>query len=411
MAYFGTYLLKCGALKHSEIEDALQSRVVFGGRLGTNLLELGYLSLDDLARYLAEYTGAPLAPARRLSDPHPQALRAIPLALARRFKVLAFDLQADALHVAMLDPADAAQVAKIAEATGRRIKSFAVPEALLHTLLEQHLGVAPERRFANLAKSLGTRDALRRRERAKQQAKPSAPAAGAVPTPLAEGEELIDEVSFARLHEELLMRGRSEPSASADGVRGEILLEDVESDAQAELSSEPFEDPPENPGEIARLEARIAGAADRDEIATLAVRLARAYAGTAALFLVQGGALAGLRGDSSDLERRIQGIVIPLTTECRFAQVGATREPWRGEPPESGVDARIVRALGRERARELVLLPICIRDRVVNVLYADNDFDRLGETSLAALGALCNCVSRAYQRLILASKRAEQLGG
>ena len=103
--------------------------------------------------------------------------------------------------------------------------------------------------------------------------------------------------------------------------------------------------------------------------------------------------------------------MIPLTTDCRFAQVGATREPWRGEPPQGGVDARVVRALGRERVREVVLLPICIRDRVVNVLYADNDFEPVGETSLAALGALCNCVSRAYQRLILASKRAEQLPG
>jgi hypothetical protein len=411
MAYFGTYLVKCGALKPSELEDALQARVVYGGRLGTNILELGYLSLDALARYLAEYTGAPLAPAKRLSDPHPQALRAIPVALARRFKALAFDLQVGALHVAMLDPADAMQVAKIAEVTGRRIKSFTVPEALLHTLLEQHLGVAPERRFAKLAKNLGTRDARRQRERAKEQAEPSAPAAGAVPTPLAEGEELIDEASFAKLHEDMVMRARPDQSDTGDGVPDEILLDEVESDAQSGLSSVPFEDPPEDPGEIARLEARITSAADRDEIATLAVRLARAYVGTAALFLVQDGTMAGLRGDSSDLERRIQGIVIPLATDCRFAQVGVTREPWRGEPPQGGVDARIVRALGRERVREVVLLPICIRDRVVNVLYADNDFDPVGETSLAALEALCNCVSRAYQRLILASKRAEELGG
>jgi hypothetical protein len=418
MAYFGTYLLKCGALKRSEIEDALQARVVYGGRLGTNLLELGYLSLDELARYLAEYTGAPLAPAKRLADPHPQALRAIPVALARRFKALAFDLQADSLHVAMLDPADEAQVAKIAEVTGRRIKSFAVPEVLLHTLLEQHLSVPPERRFANLAKSLGARDALRRVKEAREQAKssapepsrkPSAPPVDAGPTPLAEGEELIDEASFAKLHEELVLRGRPDQSGDGDDSQDEILLDDVEANTQEEFTSVPFEDPPEDPAEIARLEARISGAADRDEIATLAVRLARAYVGTAALFLVQGGTMAGLRGDSSELERRIQGIVIPLETESQFARVGATREPWRGEPPQDGVDARVVRALGRERVREMVLLPICIRDRVVNVLYADNDFEALGETSLAALGALCNCVSRAYQRLILASKRAEQL--
>jgi len=256
-----------------------------------------------------------------------------------------------------------------------QVKSFAVPEVLLYTLLEQHLGVAPERRFANLAKNLGARDALRRARETGQQAKASAPEPSrkpsalpvdAVPTPLAEGEELIDEASFAKLHEELVLRGRADQSGEGDGSQDEILLDEVEANSQEAFTSVPFEDPPENPGEIARLEARISGAADRDEIATLAVRLARAYVGTAALFLVQGGTMAGLRGDSSELERRIQGIVIPLATESRFAQVGATREPWRGEPPGDGVDARVVRALGRESAREMVLLPICIRDRVVS---------------------------------------------
>lgn len=421
MTYFGTYLLKSGVLKRSQIEDALQARVVYGGRLGTNLLELGYLALDDLARYLAEYSGAPLAPARRLSDPDPEALRAIPVELARRFKALVFDRQGDTLHVAMLDPRDDAQVAKLSEVTGHHIKAFTVPEVLLHTLLEQHLGVPPERRFARLAKNLRSKEALREKLERQKAAKPSAdrtaqrasPDVDALPTPLAEGEELIDEESFARLHEDLVLRGRrsSEDAAADDAASQEILLEEVAPDALAEISAVPFEDPPEDSGEIARLETRITGAADRDEIAALAVRLARAYARTTALFLVQGGTIAGFRGDSSDLERRIQGIVIPLETECRFAEVANAREPWRGEPPGDGIDARILRALGRERAREMVLLPICIRDRVVNVLYADNGIDAIGETSLAALGALCNCVSRAYQRLILASKRSEQLGG
>jgi MshEN domain len=417
VSYFGTYLLKSGVLKRSEIEDALQARVVYGGRLGTNLLELGYLALDELAMHLAAYSGVPLAPVAKLSAPDPAALRAVPLELARRFKALAYAQQGDALHVAMLDPLDEAQIAKLAQATGRRIQPFTVPEVLLHMLLEQHLSIPQERRFARLANSLGAKEALRRQQQRSAPAprsaapEPRAPRPAAVPTPLAEGEELIDEASFARLHENLVLRGRSASGQGAAGDADEILLDEVAPDTEAEVSAVPFEAAPEDSGEVARLETRIDGAADRDEIASLAVRLARAYAGTAALFLVQGGTVVGLRGDSSALERRIQGVVVPLETDCQLARVAQTREPWRGAPPDGGVDARILRALGRERAREMVLLPICIRNRVVNVLYADNGFEAIGETSLAALGALCNCVSRAYQRLILASKRSEQLGG
>ena len=423
MSYFGTYLLKCGALERSESEDALQARVVYGGRLGTNLLELGYLPLDDLARLLAEYTGAPLAPAALLIEPSAEALRTIPVDLARRYKAFAFEIRGTKLHAAMLDPSDEAQIAKLAEVTGFSVKAFTVPEVLLHALLERHMGIRPERRFAQLAKTLHARE--KARPKPKVPAKPPEPASDvassakgqpagprpeAVPAPLAEGEELIDEKSFAKLHEDLVA-GTRKGDEEEGTISDEILLDEVAPDAMGENSAVPFEDPPTDPGEITRIETRIGGAADRDEIAALAVRLARTYTRTAALFLVQGGTMAGFRGDSSDLERRIQGIVIPLQAECRFAQVATTLEPWRGEPPTDGLDARILRALGRERSNEILLLPICIRNRVVNVLYADNGHDVIAETSMAALAALCNCVSRSYQRLIMASKRSEQLGG
>jgi hypothetical protein len=48
--------------------------------------------------------------------------------------------------------------------------------------------------------------------------------------------------------------------------------------------------------------------------------------------------------------------------------------------------------------------PIAIRARVINLLYADNGAEPLAETSVAALAALCGCVARAYERLILERK-------
>ena len=51
------------------------------------------------------------------------------------------------------------------------------------------------------------------------------------------------------------------------------------------------------------------------------------------------------------------------------------------------------------------MLPLAIRDRVVNVLYADNGDQPLPETAVAALEAVGTCVSKAYERIIHYRKR------
>ncbi len=54
---------------------------------------------------------------------------------------------------------------------------------------------------------------------------------------------------------------------------------------------------------------------------------------------------------------------------------------------------------------EVNVHPVTIGDRTVNLLYADNGPDAFGETSIAGLTALCDCLSRAYERLITDQKK------
>ena len=79
--------------------------------------------------------------------------------------------------------------------------------------------------------------------------------------------------------------------------------------------------------------------------------------------------------------------------------------PFRGTPPDGGIDARLLDTLGRPDIHEVFIHPIEIGGRVVNVLYCDNGSDAFGETSVAALTALCDCLARAYERIIQDTKR------
>ena len=59
----GRILVAKGLITEEQLEEALKVQVIYGGRIGTNLVELGHLDLTTLANALAEQTRFPAATA------------------------------------------------------------------------------------------------------------------------------------------------------------------------------------------------------------------------------------------------------------------------------------------------------------------------------------------------------------
>ena len=53
VARLGDILVKLGLCTPEQVQSALAAQVLYGARLGTNLIELGHVNLDNLARGLA----------------------------------------------------------------------------------------------------------------------------------------------------------------------------------------------------------------------------------------------------------------------------------------------------------------------------------------------------------------------
>src|SRR5215831_13503212 len=64
MPRLGELLVAAGLLTPEQVEQALRAQVLWGGRLGTNLVELHYLELDPLAKALGRQHQMPAALAR-----------------------------------------------------------------------------------------------------------------------------------------------------------------------------------------------------------------------------------------------------------------------------------------------------------------------------------------------------------
>jgi hypothetical protein len=383
---FTAFMRERGACSKAQLAEATQAMVVFGGRLGTALVELGYLAIEDVERHLSDYLGVPVAPAAWLAAPAPEALAAVPKPLVEKYRVLPLRLEGRVLHAALLDPRHPAALADLGFATDLAIRAYVAAELRLSALLEHHYGIPREVRFIEVEGRGLARDPAEAQR-----------AAGGDPAEQP-GPELIDEETFASLHSEWnrAAHGRGAGPAAAPAP------------APAEAASAPSGEPAA--ADAAALEAQLLAAPDRDAVADLALRLARQYADAAALFSVRGGFVSGTRGDGAGIPERLDGVMLPLAAESAFARVAAGGGAFRGAPSGASLDRRLLAALARSEAREICLLPIAIGPRVVNVLYADAGARPLGETRAAALAALGALVSRAYARLILAKKHKLEAG-
>ena len=235
------------------------------------------------------------------------------------------------------------------------------------------------------------------------------------------GEELMDDVTFSDLYSRTApprprKTGKARPRPKTLDLVSELGARQLPPPAHAPPArSEPrrIADPlppgvepisPRTPAAAAALEGEIGRCRDRESVAKLGLHLARTYAASAALFLAHRGMIQTLAGNGVD--DRGAGLLFPAGPGSVFARVAATCAPYRGAPRLGPFDERILRVLGRQHVREMVVLPVKLRGRTVNVLYADNGPQTLGDASVAALETVCCHIARAYERIILHKKQA-----
>ena len=404
---FGKYLLRREIITPKQLEDATQTLVIFGGRLGSNLVELGHLELDDLERHLSAYLGVRTPPARWVERPDPRALKALKPSVIERHRVLPLEVEGTTLHVAMQDPFDAAQIDDLAFASGLTIEPYLMSEIRLGLLLESRFGIRRNVRYINL----GSDDMVVPGKGAPAEGPGAAPAVSDERAaesrerethgirPLEAHQELIDEEAFSDLHSSFQAGPNTGATASVPGAEVAEL-------ASAAVQADPAPDfvDRDTAADAIALETALIAAPNRDDVTDIALRLARIHTRAAALFVVHRGVIHGAAGAGCDLERRVSGVFLACEGGGLLAEVATSGNPFRGRPPRTGVDDRLFRALGREGVREALVLPIEIGGRVVNLLYVDDGPELLAETAVGALGALSACVSTAYERLIVARR-------
>src|SRR4051812_4615771 len=133
----GALLIRKGLINAGQLDEALKAQMIYGARLGTNLVELDYLDIETLGAVLSEQSRTPQATIAEFEAVTSATLAMIPAAVAEKHFVFPLSQDGRKLKVAMASPSDMAAVDELSFTTGQRIIPCVVPELRLYLYLEK----------------------------------------------------------------------------------------------------------------------------------------------------------------------------------------------------------------------------------------------------------------------------------
>jgi general secretion pathway protein E len=124
-------LLASGKVSPDDLRKVRRFSAEKGERIERMLVELGFLSEDDLLPILATYHGVPMARATEVPD-EPPALEHVSVEYMRSLRILPIAIADGTLRLAMADPGDTATIEVLEQVTGLAVEPVLVrPRDLL----------------------------------------------------------------------------------------------------------------------------------------------------------------------------------------------------------------------------------------------------------------------------------------
>jgi hypothetical protein len=305
-----------GIVTERQLQEAIHHQVLYGGRLGTSLYELGFITEERLQEALSKAHGVP-AGIVDLRQIGPEAVSVLPKAMASRHKIFPYRLKGKTLYLLMVDPQDHAAVAKVGYSLGYIIRPLVVPEFRMIQLLRDYYGVDERWRYNDTRR---------------HAALPPQP-----PPPM---------------------------------------------DAKTAL-------------------ARIDEAESRDDVVEALLALCHGTFRRVIFFIVREPWILGWSGAGEGIDRNLAASLrIALDHPSVFQTVTRNRSVFVGRFGKEEENQRFLRALSKRPNTNAALVPIVVKGRVVNLIYADNGAAGNIKADLGELMVQLQRVPRAYLKII-----------
>ncbi len=340
-------LVAAGLINAEQFEEALRNCMLSGGRISTSLLEIGLLQEDQLARFLSRRLTIPFFDPLPLTSIPPEVLTLVSPAQAVAYRVLPLSRDRQGLSLAMADPSDDEAVEQLAELTGCTIKPLAAPEARLLLALQEYY------RF-----TLEPRD-----------------------------QRLIDQCQVT-----------ATPSLTLPfDVEVETDLEEAEI-----IEDDDFNDQPELG--LRELAQALSEVRDQQQVLQILLGHMGQVFERAAIFLVRENEVSGWKAVCRQQEiTSFEELNLPLEAPSVVKTVVEGKSFYLGPISVNGLNQDLLNALGGDTPEAVLLMPLVLDGRVVNLFYGDGGPGQL-VAQVEALQRLQEMAGLALRILILKNR-------
>lgn len=345
----GQLLVEGGVIDKKVLDEALQRQVIFGGRLGTNLLEMGALTEDDLMKILAFQLNVPYAESRHFEEIPREVLNSVPKELLQKHGIAPLALDGHRLTLAMTDPHNLDIVDEVAFQTNMVVQPVIASEVRIFDALEKHYGIRREARY------------------------------------IAVSEKVADE------QRQLTYPVEEEPPPPVEEVK---LLELTEEDIE-----------PYDPFDVSDINGPLSNIGTRDDVALTVIRAGLRFMDDAFIFIIKGDqALGWMSGGSAKPVVDFGSLAVPIDTQNILSNVRESHMLERVDGVQLFESNLWIKELSLQVPREVVICPLVLKKQMVSALVGFCFESPITDEEAAFLVRVMQKASVSFEILIMKSR-------
>ncbi len=364
MTRLGEMLVEQNLVTPAQLQQALAAQVTSGGRIGSNLVRLGYLREQTLARMLGEQHHMQFAAGDMSADP--QAMSIADPEFCDRHNLLPMRVDKTRLTVAVVDPTRLDAIDALRFRASRKVVTVIIPEFRMRQLLSERL---PRTSPPPLETSNATQIVRR---------------------PLLDGDEhqphAIDVDPFEDVDTDRVPAASDDPFAPSTSQ---------DADTDPALTSFSWI---RSVGSFDEAKTAVAQATSGDEIASIVLGFGLGIFRRAVLLSVEPKFLCGWHcaGDGVDLQacHRVQ---IPRDQSNALTLVVNLKSNFVGPVRETESLRAFFEVLGGERPVTSAVIPVIVAGDVLHLLYVDNGAGQLTSPSIEEMVQVIAAAARRFE--------------
>lgn len=430
----GEILVEKDLITTEQLEEATEIQCLYGGKLGTSLIELGAVDEETLTHVLSTIMHLPYFKPTLLMEVPQKILELVPRTLALKHMTVPCKLEGKKLFLAMSDPSDLSALDELSFKLGYKVSPIIVPELRLALAMNKYYKRKLSPRFISLGQQLLTGGEQSRTDKENRATDVDDPISGLQEYKaevLEEGAvQNVDDIEEVLDIEDIMVEeveqeedkawptlGEQEP---ADGLSedeyqelitlGETVLQEepeTEAPEKSNIATEPEQpaaETAEGPRDLHSFCEQLTRSEDRDDIATCLIQFLGQEFAAGGILMVKGDQVTGWQATVGgkpvkDFDR----FHVALDQPSVMLTVAQSKSYYLGPLPETVHNIQLMTHFGSKVPETVLLIPLLLRGRLVSALYVQDHVNTISD-KLADLQRLVSKSSMAFEMLVLKNK-------